>query len=267
MPSRRYVVRIRMPVLMSPFSEIMPTAPPYQPRASFSRASMVCAAAFLGAPITVTAHMWLRNASSESKPSFRNALHVIHRVEHAGVGFDQPPADHLHRARLADARLVVAVHVGAHGQLGFFLGAIQQLANVVGIAQRIAGALRRAGDGAGLDARALHAHEHLRRRADQLLVAELQQELVRAGAGRLHALEQLAGLAGVRRAEGLAQHHFVVIAAAHAFAHRLHVRHVLFGRVVGDDRAGLRAARAAAIASPSRARPRVVAPSRSKSYW
>ena len=43
---------------MSPFSEIMPTAPPYQPRASFSRFSMACAAAFLGAPITVTAHMW-----------------------------------------------------------------------------------------------------------------------------------------------------------------------------------------------------------------
>ena len=107
---------------MSPFSEIMPTAPPYQPRASFSSVSTVCAAAFFGAPITVTAHMWLRNASSESKPSLQNAFHVIHRVEHAGVRFDQPPADHLHRARLADARLVVAVHVRAHRQLGFFFG-------------------------------------------------------------------------------------------------------------------------------------------------
>ena len=36
---------------------------------------------------------------------------------------------------------------------------------------------------------AFHAHEHLRRSADQLLVAELQQELVRARAGVLHALE------------------------------------------------------------------------------
>ena len=38
--------------------------------------------------------------------------------------------------------------------------------------------------------------------------------------------------------EGLAQHHFVIIAAPHALAHRLHVGHVLFRRVVGDDRAG-----------------------------
>ncbi len=48
---------MRMPVLMSPLSRIIPTAPPYQPRASFSSASMACAAAFLGAPINVTAHM------------------------------------------------------------------------------------------------------------------------------------------------------------------------------------------------------------------
>ena len=108
----------------------------------------------------------------------------------------------------------------------------QQFANVVGVAQRIAGALRGAGDGAGLDARAFHADEHFGRRADQLLLAELQQELVGARAGGLHAAEEVAGLAGVGRAERLAQHHLVVIAAAHAFADRLDVRHVLFGRVV-----------------------------------
>ena len=57
-----------MPVLISPFMAIMPTAPPYQPRADFSRSSTACAAHFLGAPISVTAHMCVRKASSESKP-------------------------------------------------------------------------------------------------------------------------------------------------------------------------------------------------------
>src|SRR5579871_3325451 len=57
MPSRRWTVRIRIPVLMSPCIDSIPTAPPYHPRASFSRFSMACAAALLGAPMMVTAHM------------------------------------------------------------------------------------------------------------------------------------------------------------------------------------------------------------------
>jgi len=48
---------MRIPVLMSPLSRIIPTAPPYQPRASFLERLDGCAAAFLGAPINVTAHM------------------------------------------------------------------------------------------------------------------------------------------------------------------------------------------------------------------
>ena len=63
----------------------------------------------------------------------------------------------------------------------------------------------------------------------------MQEKLVGAGAGVLHALEQLRSLAGVRRAESLAQHHFVIVAARHAFADLLHVGDVLFGRVVGLD--------------------------------
>ena len=62
---------MRMPVFMSPFSEIIPMAPPYQPRGVFSRSSIAWAAAFFGAPIIVTDHMWVRKASSESKPSAR----------------------------------------------------------------------------------------------------------------------------------------------------------------------------------------------------
>src|ERR1035437_10739111 len=82
MPSRRYVVRINIPVLISPFSEIIPTAPPYHPRASFSSASTVRAAAFLGAPITVTAHMWLRNASrsEEHTSELQSGQHIVCRL-------------------------------------------------------------------------------------------------------------------------------------------------------------------------------------------
>ena len=89
--------------------------------------------------------------------------------------------------------------------------------------------------------RSFHAHEHFRRRADQLFVAELQKKFVGTGAGVLDALEQFRRAAGIGRAESLAQDHFVIIAAAHAFAHGLDFRHVLFGRVVGNDGAGVAA--------------------------
>ena len=121
----------------------------------------------------------------------QNAFHVIDGVEDAGVGFDQPASDHFHRTRNRHARLVVAVDVAAHGQLGLFLGRIQQLADAVGVAQRIARAPRGSGDGAGFHAVAFHSHEHLRRRAHQLLVAELHEKLVRTRAGMLNPLEQL----------------------------------------------------------------------------
>ena len=145
---------------------------------------------------------FLRRADNGHRPHVRekrvqriearleNAFHVIHGVENTRVGFDQPPADHLHRARDRHARFVVAIHVAAHGQLGFFLGGIEQLADVVGVAQRIARAARGSRNRAGLHAVAFHAHEHLRRRSDQLLVAQLQQKFVRAGAALLNPLEQ-----------------------------------------------------------------------------
>ena len=165
----------------------------------------------------------------------QNPLDVVHGVEHPGVALDQAPADHSDGARLADPRLVVAVHVGAHGQLGFLLGGAEQLADVLRVPQRIAGALRGSRDGAGFDAPSLDANEHLRRGAHQLLVAELQQQLVRAGAGVLDPLEQLGRAAAVRRAESLTQHDFVIIAAAHALAHDLDVGHVLFRPVIRND--------------------------------
>ena len=53
---------------MPPSKPIAPTAPPYQRRGVASWSSMNCMAQILGAPVTVTAHMWVRNASSASNP-------------------------------------------------------------------------------------------------------------------------------------------------------------------------------------------------------
>ena len=160
---------------------------------------------------------------------------MIDSVEQAGVRLDDAPPDHLHRARLADSRFIIAVYVGAHGELGFLFFGIQQLANALGVVYGVAGAACGARNRAGFDALPFHAHEHFRRSPHQLLIAELQQEFVGTGAGALHALEQFGGFPGIRRAERLVQNHFVVVAAAHAFAHALDPGHVLLGLVIGLD--------------------------------
>ncbi len=61
-------VRSVSPVFMPPSKPIIPTAPPYQRRGACSWSSMNCIAQVFGAPVTVTAHMWVRNASSASSP-------------------------------------------------------------------------------------------------------------------------------------------------------------------------------------------------------
>ena len=61
-------VRSVSPVFIEPSKPILPTAPPYQRRGAPSLSSMNCMAQAFGAPVTVTAHMWVRNASSASRP-------------------------------------------------------------------------------------------------------------------------------------------------------------------------------------------------------
>ena len=67
-PSRMWAVRRVRPVFIEPSNPIVPTAPPYHRRGASSWSSMNCMAQALGAPVTVTAHMWVKNASSASKP-------------------------------------------------------------------------------------------------------------------------------------------------------------------------------------------------------
>ena len=68
MPPLMCAVRSVRPVFIDPSKPILPTAPPYQRRGAVSLSSMNCIAQVFGAPVTVTAHMCVRNASSASNP-------------------------------------------------------------------------------------------------------------------------------------------------------------------------------------------------------
>ena len=62
------MVRSVRPVLRVPSKPTLPMAPPYHALAERSWRSRNIIAAVFGAPVTVTAHAWVRNASSASKP-------------------------------------------------------------------------------------------------------------------------------------------------------------------------------------------------------
>ena len=256
-----------MPVLISPSIEIIPTAPPYQPRAVFLQILDGLRRPFLGSADDGHRPHVRQKRIQRIEAFGQRGFDVIDGVKHAGVGFDQLAPDHFHRTRHRDARLIVAVDVGAHRQLRLFLGRIQQLANVVGIAQRIARAPRGSRNGTSFNAPAFDAHEHLRRRADQLFLAQLQEEFVRAGTRVLNLLEQLRRAPRVRRAKRLAQHHFVIVALAHAFAHGLDLGHVFFGRVIADDRPGLGLLGALQLFAGARQAAAWSHSPRAKSYW
>ena len=96
----------------------------------------------------------------EARP--QDAFDVIDGVKQLRIGFDLPPRQHLDGAGHADARLVVAVDIGAHVELEFVLFRIEQLPDLLGIADRIDPARDGAGDRAGLDPAAVAAHEHFR---------------------------------------------------------------------------------------------------------
>src|SRR5699024_9730014 len=93
---------------------------------------------------------------------------VIDRMDEARIHLDLTTAYDAHGTGLADAALVVAVDVRAHGELGFVLLGIEQLQDLLGIGDCILAALDGAGDRAGFDAAAVDAHEHFRRSADQI---------------------------------------------------------------------------------------------------
>ena len=99
------------------------------------------------------------------------ALDMVDRVNEARIHLDLPSADDLNRSRIADATLVVAIHIGAHGQLRFILLRIEKLQHLFGVGDGIAAALDGARDRACLHPPSADAHEHFRAGADQEFVA------------------------------------------------------------------------------------------------
>ena len=68
-----------------------------------------------------------------------------------------------------------------------------------------------------------------------MLVPQLHQELVWAGARLLHPEEEFAGLARVRRLEALTQNDLVKVALTHALADFLYIGDVFFRRVIAGN--------------------------------
>ena len=153
---------------------------------------------------------------------------MIDRVDQARVELDLPAADHPHRARLADARLVVAVDVSAHGELGLVLGRVEQLRDLGGVAEGVVAARDGAGDRAGLDPPALDPHVHLGRGGDQELAgAQVHQRAVRRRIEGAQPVEYRGRRVGAGLAELLTQHHLEEIAPAEGILGAVDRRRVL----------------------------------------
>ena len=93
----------------------------------------------------------------------QHAFDVVHGVKQFRVGLDLPPRENLDGSGNADPRLVVAVDIGAHVQFELVLLGIQQLADLLGVADRIDATRNGAGDWTSLYPLAVGAHKHLRR--------------------------------------------------------------------------------------------------------
>ena len=175
---------------------------------------------------------------------------MVDGVDEAAVELDLPAADDLDAARHADPRLVVAVHVGAHGQLRLFLRRGQQRPDRLGVRHRAFAAGDRARDRAGLDPVAGDPDVHLRRRPDQVLVlAEVQEELIRRRVPLAQPLEE-GGRGRARRVEPVARHDLEQVAAGELLPRQLH--HAGVGARL---RVGRKAARGRERARPACSRP------------
>ena len=237
-PRRRAdTVRIRMPVLMSPFSEIMPDG------------AAIPAARVLFQILDGLRRRLLRRADHGDGPHVRQER--VERIEALlRACLPRDPRCGTRRRSIRSggvrsrapirARRRATYRCGRHRctwSARILLWWNQQLADVIGVAQRIAGAARGARDGAGL-----HALRPRRARTSRAKRRSIARR--RTGAKTRTGWDWPSGCArtvptalpGVGRAEGLPQHDFVVVAAPHAFADRFDVGRVLFGRVIADDR-------------------------------
>ena len=207
---------------MLPSKPIQPTAPPYQRRGACSWSSMNCMAQVLGAPVTVTAHMWDRNASSASNPG-RSLPSMWSTVcmsrEYISI-WRRPITRTLPGTQTRDLSLrSTSVHmVSSDSSLAELSSARMFSASSSGSAPR----RDRAGDRAGLHPVPGDPHVHLRGGADQALpLAQVEEELVRRRVAVPQQLVERRGR-GARRAERLARHHLEQVAAGKPLPGPLH---------------------------------------------
>src|SRR5205085_11292012 len=83
-----------------------------------------------------------------------HSLDMVDGMDEPRIHLDLPPPDDLDAAGDADTRLVVAVDIGAHRQFALVLLRVEQLADLLGVLERVGAAPDRAADRAGLDAAA-----------------------------------------------------------------------------------------------------------------
>ena len=158
---------------------------------------------------------------------------VVDGVDQPRVHLDLAAADDPHAPGHADPRLVVAVDVGAHRQLGRVLGRVEQRQDLGGIPDGIPAARDGAGDGAGLHAVAVDAHVHLGRGADQVLgLAQVDEEAVGRRVPLAQPPEELRGRPRAPGVEGLARHDLEQVAALERLARDAHEGGVLPGLVI-----------------------------------
>jgi len=194
-------------------------------------------AACLGAPVTVTAQAWLTEAIQRVELWRQGAFDVVYGVDQPRVQLHLPAPEDAHTARLADATLVIAVDIGAHGQLGLVLGRVQQGADLPRIRQCVRAAGNGAGDRAGLDAPPLHPHVHLGRCGQQILpVAQIHQRTIGRRVVALQAGEDLRRAVPTYFVEHLARDDFEQIAAPERLHGSTHDVGIFAGAVITRGR-------------------------------
>mmetsp|Transcript_15724 Transcript_15724/g.23114 ORF Transcript_15724/g.23114 Transcript_15724/m.23114 type:complete len:727 (-) Transcript_15724:225-2405(-) len=174
------------------------------------------------------------------EPRPQVALDMVHRVDQAGVHLNLAATQHLDGARHADARLVVPVHVSAHGQLRLLLGVHEYALDLASILQGVAASGDGPADGAGLHPGqrpflcphrwGLTPDKHLRGGPHQvLLLPQVQEQPVGGRVPLLQALEYLAGAVGAGVQEVLAEDHLEQVPTGKLLACPLHLPAVVPG--------------------------------------
>ena len=152
------------------------------------------------------------------------ALHLRHRVHDAGVFLHESVVGNADPG-LTDAADVVARQIDEHVELRLFLLRVQQRHHVVVVREAVAAARHGAGNGPLLHHAVLDPHEHLRRGADQRLVAVVDVELVRRRVDGAEAPVQLQRALGVFAGEAVRQDDLEELALAHLLARLVHRGH------------------------------------------